>query len=410
MTDDQTNFDVIIVGGGPAGCATALSLLNRSPGYETSVLLVDDADPTSFKIGESLPADAKQILARLSPHLAARLVDGMSDGTHARCTGNAFAWATPDVEEKHAILNPYGMGWHLDRARFDETLREAVTQGPSTIAKGVFTAVEWTDGVYGWRVSVRALGLDNTTVYHSKVVVDASGRKACLARKLGARTVKTDSLLAFYALFQATHTTQDHDYRTLIEATESGWWYTSQLPNSCRVVVYHTDDSDPTSRIARKEEGFLNLLQSETTHISQLIAEMADDLVVDPGARQPKCTAAGSSYLEPCYDSGDDGESGSPKWYAVGDAAMAFDPLSSQGMIMALKMGYVVGEAIAQQLCAGPGRQDAHARVADTYGLVRDKYEREKRMCYVRVGRFDAEFWRRRRETSSNPRSDTIFH
>ena len=39
---------VIIVGGGPAGCATALALHRSDPHH--SVLLIDDADPAAFKV------------------------------------------------------------------------------------------------------------------------------------------------------------------------------------------------------------------------------------------------------------------------------------------------------------------------------------------------------------------------
>ena len=39
---------VIIVGGGPAGCATALSLSRYNKG--ASCIILDDADPSAFKV------------------------------------------------------------------------------------------------------------------------------------------------------------------------------------------------------------------------------------------------------------------------------------------------------------------------------------------------------------------------
>lgn len=39
----------IIVGGGPAGCATVLSLTRNDPAQNLRLLLLDDADPTAYK-------------------------------------------------------------------------------------------------------------------------------------------------------------------------------------------------------------------------------------------------------------------------------------------------------------------------------------------------------------------------
>ncbi|KDQ52192.1 hypothetical protein JAAARDRAFT_139286, partial [Jaapia argillacea MUCL 33604] len=382
---------VVIVGGGAAGCATALSLVRSKP--DATVLILDDADPTSFKIGESLPADAKRILAYLSPDIPTRLSKDISDGLHKRCTGNASAWGAPLLEETYAIMNPFGMGYHLDRAKFDQSLRDAVAgtlKAPSGISKSTFTSIERQSNPERWAITTRDLDSQEPRVYTARWVIDASGRKASLAHKLGANTVKSDSLLAFYALFVSPSTTQDRDYRTLIESSESGWWYSSQLPNNHRVVVYHTDDTDPSSRDARKLDGFLNLLSHQTTYISALVTDGEYDLVVDAKARQPRCTAAGSSYLEPFLDAAD-----VLKWCAVGDAAMAFDPLSSQGMITALKMGSLVGDVVAQDLHGT--ELDVTSKITDVYSQVRSKYEKEKRYYYEQVTRFDGDFWRVRR-------------
>jgi len=190
-----------------------------------------------------------------------------------------------------------------------------------------------------WIISAEDLETNEQRKYLSNWIADASGRKACLARKLGAKTVKNDALLAFYTLF--TSPIPDEDHRTLIEATETGWWYTSKLSNQTRIVVYHTDDTNPTSKRARRREGFLDLLNTDTLHISQIIE--GNDYQPFSDSNFPHCTAACTSYLEPSVDE-------NMCWIAVGDAAMAFDPLSSQGMITALRMGFSVGKMIGRRL------------------------------------------------------------
>lgn len=110
--------------------------------------------------------------------------------------------------------------------------------------------------------------------------------------------MKEDALLAFYCVFVPSITTEDRDYRTLIEASESG--YSSPLPCNRRVVAYHTDDTHPTSRDARKRDGFMNLLHT-TEHISRLITEGEYGILVDADPRYPVCMAAGYSRLESRY-------------------------------------------------------------------------------------------------------------
>lgn len=208
--------------------------------------------------------------------------------------------------------------------------------------------------------------------------------------KLGAKTLKNDDLLAFYTLFTSP-IPDDKDHRTFIEATETGWWYTSKLSNQTRIVVYHTDDTNPTCKRARRKEGFLELLNTDTLHISQIIER--NDYQPHSDSKFPHCTAACTSYLEPSVDE-------NMCWIAVGDAAMAFDPLSSQGMITALRMGSSVGKMIGRKLNFVDSKENLAEPAAGGIGVlflsVREDYERKKKYFY-RQARFDGDFWMARR-------------
>ncbi|KIM80114.1 hypothetical protein PILCRDRAFT_822629 [Piloderma croceum F 1598] len=291
-------------------------------------------------------------------------------------------------------MNPYGSGLHLDRALFDESLRDSVRDGccktnsdcvPSRMIRERFISVEKQDGT--WSVHTEHLDTHTLNCYRSKWVVDATGRKAVLVRKLGAKVLKKDSLLAFYSLFVSSE--DDNDHRTLIEATESGWWYTSQLAHNRRIVVYHTDDNDASAKLARKPDGFLDLLHNHTVHISQIILEHNYDL--PPEAKFPHCTAAGSSVLDPICDE-------TEHWCAVGDAAMSFDPLSSQGIITALNAGCFIGEELAKRITleSDATGSDGICSIPDYFEAVGQKYETQKKY-YYRYARFDTEFWAKRR-------------
>ncbi|KAF8637445.1 hypothetical protein AX17_002810 [Amanita inopinata Kibby_2008] len=207
--EDREVYEAIIVGG---GCSTALALHRVNP--SASFVILDDANATTFKINfwESLPASATQYLRYLSPTFFDRLSQDTSHGKHIRCTGNISAWVSHDLDEQHAILNPFGKGWHLDRAFFDQSLRESVidicqgserdTMSQKRVIKARFLSIR-KDGDL-WDVLAEELLSQRECHFQAKWVVDASGRKACLAQKLGAKTVKSDSLLAFYAVLLST--------------------------------------------------------------------------------------------------------------------------------------------------------------------------------------------------------------
>ncbi|KZT69486.1 FAD/NAD(P)-binding domain-containing protein [Daedalea quercina L-15889] len=428
MAHSPENFDILVVGGGPAGCATTLSIAKHDSNSRLRVLIVDDADPTAYKIGESLPAVAKRTLALLHPSLATRLAHDTSKGMHSVCTGNASAWASSELHETYALMNPYGAGWHLDRTRFDETLRE--TCG-SMLRKGRFVAVRRVDqdaanaNGHGWEVDADMASSGTVETFRVRWIIDATGRKASVARKIGAKTRKHSDLLSFYIVFrnlltddpdpgtaeETTAGTGDIDGRTLIEAAPSGWWYTARLPHSKRLVMYTTSPSDPTARVARTTTGFLDMLHCQTQHIVRTLhgpasasADSLDELRVayepeSPTAKFTRCTAAGSAVLEPyagwepfqeaVTSEEPDWTHGGRGWCAVGDAALAFDPLSSQGIITSLNAGAFLGSVLAQHL-VGDGLDGGSLvrEIAKAYEQVYLKYE-EGRTYYYDVNRRD---------------------
>ncbi|TBU30802.1 hypothetical protein BD311DRAFT_658188 [Dichomitus squalens] len=411
---------VIIVGGGPAGCATALSIARRTPEGSVRILIIDDADPSAYKIGESLPAAARRSLSMLDPSLLPRLTEDTSRGLHDVCTGNASAWASADLHETYSLMNPYGAGWHLDRARFDDMLRQ--TCG-SMLWRGKIVGVRRADGggvegspVFGWDIDAKPAGTSSMKTFRTRWLVDATGRKASVAQKIGAKMRKHSDLLAFYVVFDRidpdSDRADDNDTRTLIEAAPSGWWYSARLPHGKRLVMYTTSPWDATARVARTAAGFLDMLQSDTVHISRSLCEMPL-YEMPPGTKFTRCTTAASSILDPYTSWESQGKTGGGEhdrqgrgWCAVGDAALAFDPLSSQGIITALNAGAFLGSVLARHLhpSAAEGSHlegsEAVREIRQAYERVREKYEEGRAYYYRIVRRFDVT------SDSDNPQTD----
>jgi 2-polyprenyl-6-methoxyphenol hydroxylase-like FAD-dependent oxidoreductase len=208
--------------------------------------------------------------------------------------------------------------------------------------------------------------------------------------KLGARIVTSDPLLAFYALFTGPspldQSEGDNDHRTFIEATPDGWFYSALLSRQpcTRIVAFHTIPTHSSAKLARRRDGFLDILHSSAPHTSAII--LGNDYEIS-GDGFPGCTAAGSSYLDKACDFEN-------RWIAVGDSAMAFDPLSSQGMMTALEMGYYVGATLASQLDGADADERLGEGIVELYDGVKEDYVGQRAYYYGIVKRFEGQdFW-----------------
>lgn len=141
-----------------------------------------------MQIGESLPPESGRLLQYLHPSLPIHLSSRVESGIYTSCTGNASAWSSSDLEERHAIFNPFGHGLHLNRADFDDVLKNTVINCTSEsnsrflFEKGRFKGIHRNENG-SWNVDME----DDKQVRKSfvaKWVVDATGRKASVATKV----------------------------------------------------------------------------------------------------------------------------------------------------------------------------------------------------------------------------------
>jgi flavin-dependent dehydrogenase len=216
----------------------------------------------------------------------------------------------------------YGTGLHLDRDKFDTSLRRAAAEAGAEVVTNA--RLECRNGA-----TLRCNGREERLNY--RWLVDASGRTAAACRARGARRNVEDNLVAFHARFDAPPGVIDADCRTVIESCPSGWWYTARVPSAQRVVAFFTDRDLISTRTALSATDMMGSLR-QTRHVRAIIE--ANGYALPASVRG---IDASSSRLD--VFAGD-------KWLAVGDAAVAFDPLSSQGVFNALYTGLRAGEAL----------------------------------------------------------------
>lgn len=358
-------YPVVVAGGGPAGAAAALTLAREG----CRVLLADASPAGTFRVGEALPPAARPLLRDLG------VLDRFLAGGHLPSYGNVSVWGSDRPQEHDHIFDPHGNGWHLDRARFDALLRNAARDaGADVLEEVAIGSMERESGA--WHVRL-GHGQEVREV-RAAWLVDATGRRAAIGRRQGASRRHDDRLVAFYARFRST-TGGDSDARTMIESAPDGWWYTALLPSSERVAAWLTD-ADLADRAALlSPDGFAARLR-ESPHIGALLARCGYEL-----HGRPCGAGAGSARLDRFAGDG---------WIAVGDAALSFDPLSSQGMLTALYTGLRGGQAIARALSGdSSGVADYASRLEQVYTA----YLRNRFTYYAAETRWTAQpFWRRR--------------
>jgi flavin-dependent dehydrogenase len=361
--------DVAVIGGGPAGCAAAITLARAG----RSVLLLERRTLPAFTAGEGLPPAATPLLRELG------VMDRFRVDGHLPSYGNDSAWGDRTLRATEFIFDPNGHGWHLDRARFDATLR-ATAEEAGAVLLASSAPISHTRTLSGaWRLSC---GREKERrSLEARWLLDCTGRRSWLARRLGAARVRHDRLLGFVTLFRppAVASEADRDSRTLIEAAPEGWWYTALLPGRSRVVVYLTDGDTRSGGKARTSQGFAALL-GETEHVRARLEPHAYALEAGPFA-----LPASSERLDRFAGDG---------WTAAGDAAMAFDPLSSQGILAALSSGLRAGRAVHARLS---GRPEALHRYERKLDQIYTSYLTQRTLFYGYERRWDgSEFWQRR--------------
>ncbi|MBV9948613.1 MAG: tryptophan 7-halogenase [Myxococcales bacterium] len=332
-----SNVDVAIVGGGPAGsvCAARLAALGRRV-----VVLERDHHPR-FHLGESLLPNSlgvleaigvlDQVAARFLVKRGARFVDG-SDAS--RTVRYAFAEAF-SAKWDHAFQVP--------RDEFDALLFQRAAACGADMREGhEVVRVLW-DGRRAAGVEARAPG-GGTETWKARMVIDASGRSALIARSAG--EVERIRHLDRTALFtQVTGAWRDQgeregDIQIVVfgQGHDRGWFWVIPFADgrtSVGAVV-----SSAWAKV-RRELGGPEALFDAAVAGAPAVAAMLE------GSRRafaPRATADFSFRVQAIRGEG---------WLALGDASGFIDPLFSTGAHLAMHGALRAADRIHEALADG---------------------------------------------------------
>jgi flavin-dependent dehydrogenase len=361
---DGASFDAVVVGAGPAGAATARWLALQG----CSVLLAEGSALDSPRVGETLAPAVQPLLRELGVwERFAALGPLPSWGVRSH-------WGDSNAQTHEHLLNPYGCGWSVDRRRFDRALIDAAVDAGAAL--GLATKLVDAEAAND-RMRLRFECGGRPVHVSARVAIDATGRAAHLAQRLGAKRRRFDTLVGITTQFGAVGG-EGQGY-TLIEAAADGWWYSAPLDGERLVVMLMTDgDLCGRARLVAPANWRAQLRDAPATQ---------QRVGAAPALWGPRVFNAMSQRLARAGTA--------PQWLAVGDAALAVDPASGSGVVRALRTARVGARAALEAL------QGRAADAVAAYEAERDRecadYLEQRARHYGMESRWhEHPFWQRR--------------
>jgi len=338
------HIPVLIIGAGPAGCALALTL--ASSGIDCRVAGRVNHRPRQ----EGLSQRSVDLLDQL----------GLSRARECL--------AEPGLRAAHwgGDASAHNREYLVERDRFDRALADDLRARVSLI-EGDVERLEWRDGIW--------LALAGGQKITTDFVVEARGRAAPSAREAPFRGPAT---LALGRMFQGpAGSTQ-----TAIHPFSDGWIWLGRAKNGAIFVQFTIDGDEFSGKGPAGLAAHHVKLCMENAPVREWLAGAGD-------ASAPVLARACGGYLS--------GDLARPHYLRIGDAACGLDPLSGQGVFMALagapSAAAVVRTCVERPDDAALAAQFHAMRVADQFQrkivMAADFYAMETRWA-------ERAFWRKR--------------
>ncbi|MET8877008.1 NAD(P)/FAD-dependent oxidoreductase [Nocardia sp. NPDC004604] len=334
----QNQYDVIVVGGGPAG-ATASGLLSKRG---RRVLLLEKEKFPRYHIGESLIPGIMPVIRELGAEQAlADLGAIVKHGVTLIWGANKSPWTIrfdeieASVKTGESAPNPYA--YEVKRAEFDNMLLTHSRRLGTTVIEEANVREAIFDGDRCVGVRYNRVPSSEVVEVRAPLVLDASGQTKLLGRRFDNVNWHPDMKnLAVWTYFQGGSRLEGKDAGNIVvEACAPGWlWMIPFSDNTCSVGFVAPGTQFAASDLPPAELLYKNI--GEAGEIGRLLAGAVEVSQVR--------TAKDWSYV--CE------QVSGPGYLQVGDAAGFIDPLFSTGVMLAMRGGSLAAIAAERVLDA----------------------------------------------------------
>lgn len=323
----KSNYDVVVVGGGPAGSAAAA--LTAQAGHST--LLVEREAVPRFHVGESLMPEVYWSLQRLGvvermDQLGFQKKLSVQFVTHNGKESAPFYFKQHDPRESSST-------WQVERGRFDKMLFDRADElGADCHDRTRLMDVHFDDDQRARGVRLRDADGEEHEVA-CKVVVDATGQQSFIANKLGLKQINPNlKKAAIWGYWEnAKRDDGENEGATIIMHTENkdSWFWFIPLANNITSIGCVGDNDYMLKRGTKPDETYRQELN---------ICPGLQERLVDANFQNEVHVAKEFSYTTKRH-AGDG-------WVLTGDAFGFIDPIYSSGVYFALETGVRAADAI----------------------------------------------------------------
>jgi flavin-dependent dehydrogenase len=333
-------YDVVVIGGGPAGSTTSTLLAQRG----LRVGLFERERFPRFHIGESLIPETYWVLKRLN------MLPKMRRSHFVKKYSVQFVNANGKLSAPFYFWDnkPHecSQTWQVVRSEFDQMMLENAREHGVDAHEGVHVLEVQFDGDRATGVVLQDSA--GKREVRARVVVDASGQAALLQNRLKLRL--WDPMLnkgAVWTYWQGAYRDAGRDEgatMVLQTSTRNGWfWYIPLHNDIVSVGVVAPFDYLFKGRGGNRGAPGDNHEQTYNKEVDRCPA------VKDRISRATRVTGffATRDYSYRSTKVAGDG------WVLVGDAFGFLDPLYSSGVLLALRSGEMAADAIADGIACG---------------------------------------------------------